>query len=186
MLNSMNISKWDVSNVKIFSNMFYNATLFNQELNGWNTINAIDMSFMFCKTLSFNQYIGNWNTANVVNMNGMFSESVFNNGDDFGVATKPLNWNTSKVIDMSNMFRYCTKFNQNISYNCVNDYWNTSSVINLEQMFQGTKHKINPFNNGKKPGVIIPMGWKFNSVPKHNNWRQNCALSLTNKPLQLS
>jgi surface protein len=52
---NQDISKWDVSNVKDMSWMFYDADSFNQDISKWDVSNVKDMSFMFYDAESFNQ-----------------------------------------------------------------------------------------------------------------------------------
>ena len=83
----INISDWDVSNIKSMQSMFYG-----------------------CEELESTGDLSNWDVSNVTNMWSMFFrckklESV---GDISG-------WDVSKVINMSYMFAFCKKFNQDIS-----------------------------------------------------------------------
>ena len=41
------ISLWNTSNVTDMSNMFYNATNFNEDIGGWDTANVTNMNSMF-------------------------------------------------------------------------------------------------------------------------------------------
>ena len=59
------ISKWDISNVTDMSHMFSKCKKFNQNLSEWNVSNVINMSFMFYNCVSFNQDISKWNVSNV-------------------------------------------------------------------------------------------------------------------------
>jgi surface protein len=95
--NDPKVSKWDVSNVIVMNQMFYNATSFNQSLNSWNVSNVVNMSSMFASasTSNFNQDISSWNTAKVANMSFMF-----NNASSFNQNIK--SWNVSKVTSSTN------------------------------------------------------------------------------------
>lgn len=121
---NQNIGNWNTATVTDMSVMFENATAFNQNIGSWNTAKVTDMYSMFNGATSFNQPIGNWNTANVTDMDAMFmSASAFN--QDVG------NWNTANVTDMSVMFQDAAAFNQNIGN------WNTANVIYTYRMFYG-------------------------------------------------
>lgn len=134
---NLDVSSWNVSNIKNFSGMFKNSS-FNQPINNWNVSNSENMSFMF-KNSSFNQDINNWNVHNVKNMKGMFEESVFNKDIS--------NWNVSSVEDMSLMFKNSI-FNQNINN------WNTSNCIDIQEMFYGNIVFNQPLNQWNVEKVI--------------------------------
>jgi len=119
---NQNIGNWNTDAVTNMNFMFYIASAFNQDIGNWNTGNVTDMSNMLRSASTFNQNIGNWNTANVTNMSGLFwGANVFN--QNIG------NWNTGNVTNMSQMFRSANAFNQDIGN------WNTGSVNNMSTMF---------------------------------------------------
>ena len=66
------IGDWDVSNVTDMSNVFADASSFNQPLNNWNVSKVKDMGEMFWGATSFNQPLNNWNVSKVTNMEAMF------------------------------------------------------------------------------------------------------------------
>ena len=70
------ISKWDVSNVKNMSWMFYDSdfTGENGDISNWNVSNIEKMYCMFMKS-NFNGDISNWDVNNVKNMTWMFENS---------------------------------------------------------------------------------------------------------------
>jgi surface protein len=116
------------------SQMFANATSFNQPLNNWNVSNATNMSEMFDNATSFNQPLNNWNVSNVTNMSEMFYNATSFN--------QPLNnWNVSNVTNMSYMFKNATSFNQPLNN------WNVSNVTNMSQMFKNATSFNQPLNN---------------------------------------
>ena len=122
----------NLSNVTDMSNMFSNASSFNQAIGDWDVSNVTNMSNMFFEASSFNnassfnQAIGDWDVSKVTNMSDMFSNaSSFNNaiGD----------WDVSKVTDMSNMFSNARAFNQAIGD------WDVSNVPDMSGMFSNAR-----------------------------------------------
>ena len=69
---SINISDWDVSNVKDMNHMFHKCTYFNCDLSGWNVSNVKDMSYMFQFCYDLNCDLSGWNVSNVLDMRDMF------------------------------------------------------------------------------------------------------------------
>jgi surface protein len=82
------ISRWDVSNVKSMSNMFYGAESFDnfgKPLNwGEKTKNVEDMAGMFGNAWKFNQDISDWEVSNVKDMSRMFVGATEFNQDISG------------------------------------------------------------------------------------------------------
>ncbi|MCO5272777.1 MAG: BspA family leucine-rich repeat surface protein, partial [Cyclobacteriaceae bacterium] len=74
-----NINHWNVSNVTSMFRTFNNAEAFNQPLDGWDVSNVTDMTDMFAYASSFNQNISSWIVDNVQYMSSMFAgASSFN------------------------------------------------------------------------------------------------------------
>ena len=118
------ISAWDVSHVQNMYRMFSGwgvKTAFNQPLNDWNVSSVTNMQEMF-KFSSFNQPLDAWDTGNVNTMKSMFSKAV-----DFNQSIQ--DWNVSKVQDMTGMFRSAKSFNQPL------DNWDVSNVTLMTAMF---------------------------------------------------
>ncbi|MFZ5971469.1 MAG: BspA family leucine-rich repeat surface protein [Bacteroidota bacterium] len=123
-LNSpSNMGTWNTATVTNMTFMFYDATVFNQDIGAWNTSAVTNMNTMFSEALAFNQDIGSWNTAAVTDMSDMFGYTTAFNQDISG-------WNTEAVTDMSFMFRGASAFNQDISS------WNTAAVTDMRGMFR--------------------------------------------------
>ena len=145
------ISSWNVANVRNMAYMFFGAKVFNQPLNRWNVANVKDMKFMFANTESFNQPLENWNVRNVKDM-----QSLFANAKAFN---QPLNrWNVVNVKDMANMFFGAKVFNQNISS------WNVANVRNMAYMFMSAEsfnQNIQSWNVNKAQN----MSWMFEYSP---------------------
>jgi surface protein len=119
---NQDIGNWDVSNVTNMESMFYSAYSFNQDIGGWDVSSVTDMNGMFCYGNAFNQNIGSWDVSNVTDMMEMF-QYAFQFNQDIG------GWDVSSVIDMRKMFVYDTVFNQDIGN------WNVSSVTDMRFMF---------------------------------------------------
>lgn len=79
-MNSPNLSKWDVSNVTNMSLCFYECEFFDQDLSGWHVENVTNMEGMFQFASSFSQSLTTWGdrVQKVTNMGGMFYGSAFN------------------------------------------------------------------------------------------------------------
>jgi surface protein len=77
----IDITGWNVSNVKVMRKMFMNSTNFNQDLSNWNVTNVVDMTAMFYNSVNFNQDLSNWNVTNVNYMGYMFYNCVNFNQD---------------------------------------------------------------------------------------------------------
>ena len=69
---SINISDWDVSNVKDMNHMFNKCTYFNCDLSRWDVSNVKDMSYMFQFCYDLNCDLSSWNVSNVLDMRDMF------------------------------------------------------------------------------------------------------------------
>ena len=96
------------SHVTDMTDLFNDASDFNQDIGGWDTSNVTDMSCMFHDASTFNQDISRWNTSKVTDMGYMFFEAAAFNQDIGG-------WNTSSVTNMSSMFNRASAFNHDIS-----------------------------------------------------------------------
>lgn len=121
---NQDISSWDVSNVKDMKSMFSGASAFNQTIGSWNVSNVTNMKSFFNGAAKFNQPIGSWDISKVTNMESMFSgASAFNQLID--------SWDVSSVTDISSLFAGAKAFNQNISS------WDVSKVTDMESVFNG-------------------------------------------------
>ena len=120
----IDISLWDVSNVKSMHKMFYCCKELKSvgDISEWNVSSVTDMSVIFYYCENFNQNISKLNVSNVTNMRSMFALCESFNQDLSG-------WDVSSVNDMSFMFYKCKKFNQDISN------WDVSKVRYKIAMF---------------------------------------------------
>ncbi|KAF3979649.1 MAG: BspA family leucine-rich repeat surface protein, partial [Methylococcales symbiont of Iophon sp. n. MRB-2018] len=125
---NQDIGDWNVARVTNMGGMFASVSAstsaFNQDIGGWNVDRVTDMSNMFLDASVFNQDIGGWNVASVETMDNTFAgASAFN--QDLG------SWNVARVTDMSDMFAGASDFNQDIGG------WNVARVTNMFRMFDG-------------------------------------------------
>ncbi|MBO5005136.1 MAG: DUF285 domain-containing protein [Clostridia bacterium] len=99
-IDDIDISLWDVSNVRNMHSMFNYCKNFNCDISNWNVGKVEDMGYMFSSCYNFNCDISKWDVSNVKNMNSMFDECrKFNQNLN--------NWDVDKVEDMSNAFYDC-------------------------------------------------------------------------------
>ena len=125
-LTSIDLSKFNTSNVTNMSYMFYYCSgLTSIELSGLDTSNVTNMSSMFrgCGELT-NIDLSGLKTSNVTNMSSMFSSCMRLTSIDLS------GLKTSNVTDMSYMFRQCTSLT-NIDLSGLK----TSNVTNMSSMF---------------------------------------------------
>ena len=102
--HNFNVSKWDTSNVKNMSYMFYRCYKFTGKgIGNWNVSKVIDMSCAFTGCKNFNRDLSNWDVSNVTDMTHMFS--CCNNFEGKGLE----NWNVTNVTNMRRMFDGCNK-----------------------------------------------------------------------------
>ena len=176
------IGDWDVSEITSFSELFKDASNFNEDLSRWNTSKVTTMSRMFSGASNFNQPLTNFDTSKVTDMSNMFYQaSNFN---------QPLtNFDTSKVTTMSYMFTGASKFNQPLTnfdtskvttmycmfhsastFNQPLTNFDTSKVTNMQSMFCGASNFNQPLTNFDTSNVTDMHGM-FNgaSAMESNN-----------------
>jgi len=73
---NLDISAWDVSNVRNMNNMFSISGEFNQDISSWDVSKVTDMSTMFMDAYSFNQDISAWDVSNVSSSNDFATASA--------------------------------------------------------------------------------------------------------------
>ena len=115
--NPVDFNDIDVSNIDSFCNKYnigiFEYTRFKYiDISYWNVSNVKSMSYMFayCEKLKSVGDLSNWDVSSVMSTHSVFSYCIKlkSFGDISG-------WDVSNVNDMSNMFNNCKKFNQNIS-----------------------------------------------------------------------
>ena len=131
-IDNIDLSNWDVSNVTTMEGLFNNCKKFNCDLNKWDVSNVKDMSYMFYNCGNFDCDLSNWDVSKVTNMYTMFEGCSKFKGKGLE------NWNVSKVENISYMFFDCINFDCNLSN------WNVNNVKNMERMFYNCNLKNTP------------------------------------------
>ena len=156
---NIDVSKWDVSNVKNMKLMFRSKDKFNCDLSNWDVSNVEEMDKMFDECYEFEgNGLENWNVSNV-----KYTNLMFHNCFEFNCDLS--NWDVSNVEDMRAIFVDCKSFEgkgldkwdvSNVKdmgwmfYNCKNfdcdlEHWNVSNVKDMEKIFDGcTSLKTKP------------------------------------------
>ena len=112
--NPIDFNDVDVSNIDSFCNknkgIFENTDFKYIDISYWDVSNVKSMRHMFyeCKELESVGDLSKWNVSKVIYMSYMFCDCKFFNLD----ISK---WDVSSVTDMSNMFECCESFNQDLS-----------------------------------------------------------------------
>jgi surface protein len=175
------INEWDTSLVTNMQFMFYQAYLFNQNLNGLNTSNVTNFTSMFQSTAAFNNGLASgvggtmsFNTSNATTLASMFSSATSFNQD-------VSNWNTINVTSLASTFSSANKFNNGLAPAVPGTLnWNTSKVTNMDTMFAATTSfnqnigswdvsKVTTFNNMFQNNQVFNNG----GSPSINNWQIN-------------
>ena len=172
-LFNQNLNSWDTSNVRSMRGMFLACNAFNGDISNWNTSNVTDMAEMFNSAISFNTNIQNWNTTNVTNISFMFYNAIAFNQP---INTNGESWNTSNVQDMSNTFQYASNFNQNI------EDWNTSSVYDFSFIFDNATTFNQSINKWSSQSETF-IHFMFNAA---KNYNQNLNNFISTKQLSMS
>ena len=181
------IGNWDVSGITLFSNVFRNCFVFNQDIGGWDVSLGTNFSRMFFSARAFNQDISTWNVSSCTRFNEMFRDAeAFNQpigtwnvsaGTRFDLMfldatafNQSLNaWNMSAAININTMFTNCIAYNQPMNL------WNVSSVTTADAVFRGAS------------GFDQDIGlWDVSSVTSFTQFLFQVALSTSNYDALLS
>jgi len=161
----IDISSWDVSRIKDFSNMFYYYFDSVPSIGNWDVSSATNMASMFERAWIVNLNLSSWDVSKVTNMSKMFYVSGFN---------QPLNsWDVSSVTDMSHMLSF-TAFNRPLNN------WNVSNVTYMTGMFRFSSFD-QPLDSWDVSNVN-DMAFMFVETPFNqplNNWNVSNVKDMT-------
>jgi hypothetical protein len=136
------ISTWETGGVTDMSELFDDASSFNEDIGAWDTSGVTRMNHMFYDASSFNQNLGGWAVHSVRSMFVMFrGASSFN--QDLG------GWEVHNVVGMLGMFRYASAFDQDLGW-CVDD------DVQLDYAFEETKCEATSCGVEQVDGACAP------------------------------
>ena len=148
-LESIDVSNWNVSNVKSIEGMFDGCNLLeNIDVSKWNTKNIKYMDFLFsgCSSLK-SVNISEWDVSNVEDMRYMFQNCSSLKSIDVS------KWDVSNVKNMQYMFQNCSSLKSiDVSK------WDVSNVKDMCDMFYGCN-----FDYIKKENKLIDI-WRIWTV----------------------
>ena len=127
-LKSIDVSNWDMHNVRNMYSMFRNCYyLESVDVSKWDTGNVKDMSSVFCGCSSLKSIdVSKWDVSNVENLEYMFYMCM--SLDDIDISK----WDVSNVKDMYGMFYKCSSLKSiDVSK------WDVSNVKDIHCMFYG-------------------------------------------------
>ena len=153
-LTTLDVSKWDTDNVTNMDRMFCNCTsLISLDVSKWDTGKVYNMSIIFYNCTSITTLdVSNWDVSNVINMSGMF------NGCSSLTTLDVSKWSTGKVTDMKNTFSGCSSLTSlDVSK------WSTGNVINMQNTFSECSSLTSLDVSNWNTDNVTNIGWMFNT-----------------------
>ena len=161
----IDISKWDVSNVKSMNNMFTDCNLFSCDLSDWDVSNVEDFESMFERCSNFTSDLLRWDFSSDKNVKFMFLNcSKFN--------SEVCEWKFNpELTNMLRMFDGCESFEGDEL-----DQWDVSNIKDFRKTFLRCKssHPFNNLNNWKlnKKVVVEDMFHDCGNITKPNWYKK--------------
>ena len=138
------------------------------DTSGISLTTGCDLSQMFRNAAVFNQNLNGWNVSKVRTMILTFSGTIFNNGDISGNSTQPLTWYAPNCTSFSTIFNAVSAFNQPLPY-LVDTSGNTDPAgCSLNAMFQaaaGFNQNLNTWNVSRATSISLT----FSGASAFNN-----------------
>jgi len=174
---NQNINSWDVSNINIFSNMFYGDSDYNKPLDNWITTSATNMQVMFQFATAFNQDISNWDYSNILYFTDFLSNSgisilnydkllvswsgqILQNLVDTGVSQQYTNYTAHNIV--TNIYNWTIN---DLGYTCVENWVSNDTICN------GVNYTIQYYDSN--------MCNTTYTLPIDNGTIANCSLNCT-------
>jgi surface protein len=154
------------------SNMFQNASSFNQDISGWNVSSVTYMSAMFQLASVFNQNISGWNVSKVRTMENMFDRALAFNQDLSG-------WNVSAVFSIYAIFDNSALSITNYN-NILNGWSNLSQGVHTGLEFYGRGLVYSAAGLAGHNSLSNDKGWIFSAdayIP--NTIYKNTSFTIT-------
>ena len=129
-LETVDVSKWNVSNVTNMFRMFSGKTgnpmaLKTLDVSNWDISNATNIGAIFQRCSSLTSLdVGNWDTSNVTSMTNLFA------GCQKITSLDVENWDTANVTNMQCVFEDCRAL-----VDPPVGKWNTSKVTTMNHLF---------------------------------------------------
>lgn len=120
----LDVTYWDVHNVKNFNAAFAGCKAFNCDLSHWDVSSCTKFRRMFADCWSFNSDLSHWDVSS-----GLEFTSMFENCTDFTCDLSK--WNVSSGTNFDHMFKNCEQFNCDLSD------WKVFNGETFEGMFEG-------------------------------------------------
>ena len=182
-LKSIDVSKWNTSNVVDMFGMFYGCgSLTKLDLRGLDVENVTNMSHMFCDCYNLTEidYTG-WNTASIQTMDAMF-----NNCNSMTVIDVT-EFDTETLEETSQMFEACYSLERIVGL----ETWVTPNLNNMQQMFQSSgklkEVDLSAFNTSKVDDtqymfngcsslttIYVGDGWDMSNLKWQGNMFSGC------------
>ena len=153
---TLDLSKFDTSNVISMEWMFYRSSATSLNLSSFNTSNVISMSNMFNTSKATTLDLSNFDTSKVTNMLGMFYNSA-------ATSLNLSSFNTSNVTNMHSMFNASSATTLDLGN------FDTSNVIRMSSMFNASKAITLDLSNFDTSNVTNMAGMFQESMAKSVN-----------------
>ncbi|MDR9391821.1 MAG: BspA family leucine-rich repeat surface protein, partial [Trueperaceae bacterium] len=117
------VPTWLPATVRDLSDLFRDATAFDQELGGWDVSNVTDLTRTFAGATAFRAGVAAWDVGNVTSTNATF-EGATAFDEDLGA------WDVANVVDFTSTFEGAAAFAGDVRT------WDTGAARWMDGMFR--------------------------------------------------